>query len=449
MNLRLLAPLALLCLGIAASVSFAESTQAAAHFDAITRKAEKEFPSLLNLYHHFHRNPELSFHEEKTAARLADELKKLGFEVTQGIGGHGVVAVMTNGAGPTLLVRADMDALPVVEETGLDYASRVKTKDAEGNEVGVMHACGHDIHITSLVGTARVLTSMKEAWKGTLVMIAQPAEERGAGARAMLADGLYTRFPRPDYAIALHVDAGIAAGQIGYVSGFAMANVDSVDITIRGRGGHGAYPDQTKDPIVIAAQVVLALQTIVSREISPIEPAVVTVGSIHGGTKHNIIPDDVHLQLTIRSYKDEVREQIMEAIRRITKGISVAAGVPEELAPLVKIQDEYTPAAYNDPKLTERVVGVLSQLLGEGNLLPREPVMGGEDFGRYGREEPRVPIFMFRLGSVPAERARASQTEGKPLPSLHSSLYYPDPEPTIKTGVRAMSAAAIDLLQPK
>jgi len=405
----------------------------------------KEIPSLLKLYEHLHANPEISFQEEKTGLRLGAEMKKLGFEVTQNIGGFGVVCVLKNGKGPTVLVRTDTDALPVKEATGLPFASTRTTTDDLGKTVPTMHACAHDVSMTCWNGVARVLTQLKREWKGTLVFIAQPAEERGAGARAMLADGLFKKFPLPDYCLALHVSADQPAGTLGYTSGFAMANVDSVDITVRGVGGHGSQPQSTKDPIVLAAQIVLALQTIVSREIHPLDPAVVTVGSIHGGTKHNIIPDEVHLQLTIRSYSDEVREKLIAAIKRIAIGQAVAAGLPEEKHPLVKVKDEYTPAAYNDPKLVARVNGVFEKWFGKDVLIERKPTMGGEDFGRYGRTEHKIPIYMFRLGGVSSAAMKQAQALGQPLPSLHSAKFAPDTA-CIKTGVTAMSAAVLELL---
>ncbi len=405
----------------------------------------KEIPSLLKLYEHLHANPEISFQEEKTGLRLGAEMKKLGFEVTQNIGGFGVVCVLKNGKGPTVLVRTDTDALPVKESTGLPFASTRTTTDDLGKTVPTMHACAHDVSMTCWNGVARVLTQLKREWKGTLVFIAQPAEERGAGARAMLADGLFKKFPLPDYCLALHVSADQPAGTLGYTSGFAMANVDSVDITVRGVGGHGSQPQSTKDPIVLAAQIVLALQTIVSREIHPLDPAVVTVGSIHGGTKHNIIPDEVHLQLTIRSYSDEVREKLIAAIKRIAIGQAMAAGLPEEKHPVVKVKDEYTPAAYNDPKLVARVNGVFEKWFGKDVLIERKPTMGGEDFGRYGRTEHKIPIYMFRLGGVSSAAMKQAQALGQPLPSLHSAKFAPDTA-CIKTGVTAMSAAILELL---
>lgn len=418
-----------------------------ANFKEIEQRLNAEYASLEQLYKHLHTNPELSFQEEKTAAVIAEELRKLGFEVVVNVGGHGLVGVMKNGAGPTLMIRTDLDALPITENTGLDYASTVRAVDDRGNEVGVMHACGHDLHMTSFVGTARMLAHFKDRWRGTLVMIGQPAEERGAGARAMLADGLLTRFPRPDYAIALHTNANLPAGTVGYCKGFALANVDAVDLTVFGVGGHGAYPHTTKDPIVLAAQIILALQTIVSREIKPIEPAVVTVGSIHGGSKHNIIPDRVDLQLTLRSYSDEVRQQTLAAIERIIKHTARAAGVPEDRLPVMKVRDEFTPATYNDPDLTERMAGAFKVALGNRYVMEVEPVMGAEDFGLYGRQEPKIPTCIFWLGSVAPEKFAHSQKEGTPLPSLHSPLFAPEREPSIKTGVMAMTAAALELLK--
>ncbi len=415
---------------------------------ALDAAVNAETASLDALYKHLHQSPELSYHEKETAARIARELAEAGFEVTAGVGGTGVVGVLKNGPGPTVLVRTDLDALPVEEKTGLDYASKVRTRDDAGKEVAVMHACGHDMHMTAFIGVARALGKLRDRWSGTAVFIGQPAEERGGGALAMLNDGLYTRFPRPDYALAFHVDAALEAGRIGYREGFGMANVDSVDVTIRGLGGHGAYPHATKDPVVIAAQVILALQTIVSREVRPIDAAVVTVGSIHGGTKHNIIPDEVQLQLTLRSYSDENRELILTAVRRIVTGIARAAGVPPDREPVIKLaNDEYTPATYNDPALVQRLVGVWKPLLGESNVVARDPEMGGEDFSRYGRVDPKVPIMLVRLGAIDDARMAASKSPGAGLPSLHSPLFWPALHPTIENGVKAMTAAVMELLK--
>jgi hippurate hydrolase len=415
--------------------------------EAVRSRMDSEYPALFELYKHFHANPELSFQEEKTAARLADELRRSGYDVTTGVGGHGIVTVLKNGSGPVVLVRCDLDGLPVKEQTGLPYASAATAKDDSGKEVPVMHACGHDIHMTCLVGVARVLKQLREHWQGTLVLIGQPAEERGGGAQRMIADGLFTRFPRPDYCLALHDDSSLVAGAVGYTEGYALANVDSVDITVRGVGGHGAYPQATKDPIVLAAEIVLALQTIVSREIAPGEPAVVTVGSIHGGSKHNIIPDEVQLQLTLRSYTDEVRQQTIAAVKRIARGQAIAAGVPEDRMPIVTVTDDFTPATYNDPELTRRLAGVFKSWFGSQMVIRKKPVMGGEDFSEYGRTEHKIPICMFMVGAVSEEAMKESARAGKSLPSLHSPIFAPAPEPTIKTGVTAMTAAVFELMK--
>jgi hippurate hydrolase len=402
-----------------------------------------ELTGLEAFYRRLHKSPELSLAEFRTSALLAEELTKLGFKVTTKFGGTGVVGVLENGKGPTVLVRTDMDALPVTEKTGLPYASTVRTRDKQGNEVGVMHACGHDMHMTCAIGVARVLTALKDSWKGTLIVIGQPAEEIGTGARLMLEAGLFKKFPRPDYCLALHCDANRAHGTVGYTEGLALANVDSVDILVKGKGGHGAAPHTTVDPIVLAARIILDLQTLVSRETSPTDPAVVTVGSIHGGTKHNIIPSEVKLQLTVRSTKDKVRQHLLDGIKRIAEGCAKAANAPP---PEVKVDpSEYTPALLNDPALTRRVVGVLRGALGEKNVAARPPVMGGEDFSRYGQTG--IPIFLFWLGTVAPERVAEAGREGaRPLPSLHSELFAPVPGPAIKTGVRAMSMAVLDLL---
>lgn len=415
-----------------------------------------ELPSLVATYRLLHAAPELSHHEEKTASLVAKELASLGFEVTEHVGkfarpewvGHGVVAVMKNGAGPTVLVRADLDALPVEEKTGLAYASKVRTKTDSGQDTSVMHACGHDVHVTTLLGTARMLARLKNRWQGTLVLIGQPAEETIDGAKAMLNDGLYTRFPKPDYALALHDNSDLEAGKVAYTSGYALASSTTVDITVRGIGGHGSRPEATRDPVVVAAEVVLALQTIVSREVSPLDSAVVTVGSIQGGTKANIIPDEVNLKLTVRAYKEEVRLRILASIERITKGIAQAAGIPAERAPIVKVSEtEVTPATYNDPKLTQRLANVFEQTLGKENVLEWPQIMGSEDFGRLSLEGHQIPLCLFWLGAIDPEKVQRSKQEGKPLPSLHSSLFEPLPEPTIRTGVKAMTAAILEVMK--
>ena len=416
------------------------------HHATVQKRVEAEYPSLFEFYKYLHAHPELSFQESRSAGRVAEELRRCGFEVTTGVGRQGVVAVFRNGVGPTVLVRTDLDALPVKEITGLPYASTVTATNAEGVVVPVMHACGHDLHMTCLVGTARVLTGMKDRWNGTLVFIGQPAEELGLGARAMLADGLYQRFPRPDFCLALHDNAQYPAGSIVYTPGFTFANVDSADLVVHGVGGHGAYPHTTKDPIVLAAKIVLALQTIVSREVKPGEPAVITVGSIHGGTKYNVIPSDVHLQLTVRSYTDAVRNQLLEAIKRVARGEAAAAGIPENLMPEFKLAEGFTPATYNEPKLTERIVTVFKSWFGEQAVILKTPSMGGEDFSEFGRTAEKVPLFNFEVGGVDPVKYQESQRSGAALPSLHSAVWAPVVEPTMKTGITAMSAAVLELL---
>ena len=431
--------------GVLATVSLGAAEPArdssSAQSSAVLAPLDAIYPDLEKLYLDLHQTPELSFHEEKTAAKMAERLRALGFEVATGVGKTGVVGVLRNGKGPTVLLRTDLDALPVEEKTGLPYASKVTTTDDAGDTVHVMHACGHDIHMTSWIGAATLLSRAKSRWGGTLVMVGQPAEEKGGGARAMLADGLYTKFPKPDFAFAIHDSAQAPSGKVEYVSGYALANVDSVDITIYGKGGHGAYPHTTIDPIVIAARTVLALQTIVGRENNPLDPAVVTVGSIHGGTKHNIIPDEVKLQLTVRSYKDDVRKHLLEAIARIAKAEAAAAGATRP--PDVSVTDG-TPATYNDPALTKRVAGALSRGLGAANVSEGQPVMGGEDFSEFGRAG--VPAAILWVGAVEPKKVEAAKAGGPSLPSLHSSGFAPDREPTIRTGVKTVTLAALELL---
>ncbi len=412
----------------------------------IKARVNREYENLFQLYRHLHENPELSFQESKTAERIGQELKLTGYQVTSGIGGFGLVGMMKNGEGPTLMIRTDLDGLPVTEQTGLEYASRTKTRNEQGIEVGVMHACGHDIHMTSFVGTARLLSQLKDHWRGTLLMVGQPAEERGGGAKAMLEDGLFQKFPRPDHVLAMHDAANLETGKVGIAEGNALAGVDSVDLTIRGVSGHGAYPQATKDPIVLSAQIILAMQTIVSREIPPTEPAVLTVGSIHGGTKHNLIPDEVRLQLTVRYYSDSVRATVLEGIERISKNMALAAGVPPDRLPVMKVS-ESIPPTINNPQLARRIQSLLEAFLGKENVMNLGPVMGGEDFGFFGRTAEKIPICIFWLGAVNRARYLESQKPGsQPLPSLHSSLFAPDAEPAIKTGVKAMTAAALELL---
>ena len=426
---------------VVAEVSVAPPRAGAAA--AVDAWLAEELAGLTDLYEHLHAHPELSLEEAETAARVAAELAPAGYAVTPAVGGHGVVAVLENGSGPTVLLRGDMDALPVTEATGLPYASRVRAVRPDGSETGVMHACGHDVHTTNLVGTARLLADLRERWRGTLVIVAQPAEELGLGARGMLGDGLLERFPRPDFAVALHVSNELPAGEVGYTSGWAAANVDSVDVTLHGRGGHGARPHQAADPIVASAHLVTALQTLVSRRVDPVEPAVVTVGSIHGGTKHNVIPDSVHLQLTVRSYSDAVREQLLDGIRQLAEDVCTAFECAKP--PEIRVKETYTPAVYNDPELAAGAAALFGGLLGAERVHALPAGMGGEDFGMLPRAA-GVPGLLYRLGSVDPARVAAAEAGGEPLPSLHSSRYAPLPEPTLRTGVRTMAHLALGLL---
>lgn len=432
-------------LGILLAAVPATGIAAGADPSDLDRIIDKEYASLDELYRHLHAHPELSLHERETARRVAAELKAAGFEVTPGVGGNGVVAVRRGGPGPTVMWRSDLDALPVKEETGLPYASAVVTTDDGGRPVPVMHACGHDLHMTTIVGLARGLAALSRRWSGTVVLIGQPAEERVKGAEAMIKDGLLTRFPRPDAVLAMHVKADLPSGVVGYRAGPAFANVDSVDIRVHGRGGHGSAPHTTVDPVVMAARIVLALQTIVSREIDPIESAVITVGSIHGGTKHNIIPDTVDLQLTVRSYSDGTRARLLEGIRRNVQAEAAAAGAPRP--PEVTV-GESTPATVNDPGLVRRTVEALKRALGSDRVVEVPPIMGSEDFTYYGREG--IPAFMFNLGTTaPARIEESRRPGGSPLPSLHSSQYAPEREAAIRGGVRAALVAVMELLQPR
>ncbi len=418
--------------------------------------ADAELPSLLGIYKDIHSHPELSAHEQRTAALVANELRAAGCEVTEHLGkyeksdlkGYGVVGVMKNGDGLTVLVRTDMDALPVKEETGLPYASKVVAKNDEGKDVHVMHACGHDAHIAAFIGTARALAKLKDQWHGTIVFVAQPAEETGNGARALLRDGLYQTFGKPDFALGFHDKADMQTGHIGVTEGYTYANVDSVDVTVRGVGGHGAYPHKTKDPIVLAAEMINAWQTIASRENNPLDPIVVTVGSIHGGTKHNIIPDEVKMQLTVRTYKADVRERVLAAIDQIAKGIATAGGVPPERAPIVSVaKDQFTPATYNNPELTKRLVTVWKKSLGNNNVEIVDPTMGGEDFSEYSLPDHSIPAVDFHIGAVDPAKIAEFKQAGKELPTLHSSKFAPVPGPTIRIGIIGMTAAVLELMK--
>lgn len=417
-----------------------------AQADDLRAQLKGDMPELMELYRDLHAYPELSFQEHRTAAKLAAIARDLGFEVTESVGQTGVVAVMRNGDGPTVLLRADMDGLPVAEQTGLTFASKQVGTPASGVESGIMHACGHDTHMAGWVGAARLLSSNKDLWQGTLVMILQPAEELGEGARAMLDDGLFIRFPKPDYALAFHDAAQVPAGVIGYAKGYALANVDSVNISIPGIGGHGAYPHTAKDPIVIASALVMRLQTLVSRELNPQDPAVVTVGSFHSGTKHNIISDEAKLQITVRSYSDETRKHLLDGIARIAKAEALAAGMPDDKLPVVEVEDNYTPATYNNPELTDRVMAALAPRF-EGRVIEAPPVMGGEDFSLYRRADPdNIQSFILWVGGVPHDQWAKSQSGELSLPSLHSPFWAPDAERVIATGAEALAAAAMELM---
>ena len=418
--------------------------------------ADAELPSLFAIYKDIHAHPELSTREEKTAALMAKELRAAGCEVTENFGKYdnpnlkcyGVVGMMKNGNGPTVLVRTDMDALPVHEETGLPYASTVTTKNDEGRDVSVMHACGHDAHMAAFIGTARALQRMKDQWSGTIMFVAQPAEEAVGGARAMLKAGLYDRFGKPNFALGFHDKADLQTGHIGVTPGYTYANVDSVDVTVRGIGGHGAYPHKTKDPVMLAAEMINAWQTIASRENNPIDPVVVTVGSIHGGTKHNIISDEVKMQLTVRTYKADVRDRVLGAIDRIAKGIATAGGVPTDRAPVVSVsKDQYTPSTYNNPDLTKRLVEVWKKTLGPDNVDIVDPTMGGEDFSEYSLPDHSIPAVDFHIGAVDSEKIAQFKKEGKELPTLHSSKFAPVPEPTIRVGIIGMTSAVLELMK--
>ncbi len=407
---------------------------------AINDWLDANLPSLSETYVWLHAHPELSFEEQATAKYVAEKFRGAGFEVTVGVGGHGVVAMMTNGEGPTLMLRTDLDGLPVTEQTPLAFASTVQVDVPGGGKSGVMHACGHDVHMTNLIAVAQFLSQHRDDWSGTLMLIGQPAEEKGAGARAMLSDGLFTKFEKPDFAVAMHVSADTPTGSIKLRPGYALANVDSIDITVKGRGGHGSAPDTTIDPIVQAAELVMSLQTIVSREVKPLEPAVVTVGSIHGGFKHNIIGDECHLQLTVRSYGEVVRQQLLKAIQRKALAVAQSYGAPEP----VLVFSEGTPSLKNDEQLTARLRKVFETTIGVEQVGVSDPSMGGEDFSQYGIAG--VPILMYGVGSVNQDRLSRYESMEVPPPSLHSGIYYPDFEPTLRTGVKTMVAAALDLL---
>lgn len=406
----------------------------------IQQVIQEDIPYLVDFYKTRHQSPEISLREKNTSKALASELRQIGFSVTENYGGYGVVAIMKNGKGPKILYRTDMDALPMPEKTELAYASK-EMIEYNGEQTGTMHSCGHDVHMSTWVGTARAMAKMKDQWSGTLMFIGQPAEEIGAGAKMMLDEGLYDEFGVPDYAIGLHSNPTIPAGQIGIAAGYTMANTESVDIKVFGVGAHGAAPHMSIDPVVTASLIVMELQTIVSRNLKPTESAVVTVGAIKGGIKHNIIPDEVTLKLTVRTYTEEVRKMVHKRIKEISRGIAIAAGLPEDKMPVVTIPDTFTPANYNHPDLVDRIKASAAKGIGEANVLYAEPQMVGEDFSRYGTTIHKVPAVLYWLGTVPDHRVKSGD-----MPGLHSPYYYPAPEKSISTGVLVSSQAMMDIL---
>lgn len=409
---------------------------------SLSSQVDSVFPDAHALYLDLHQHPELSSHETRTAALLAERLRALGYEVTEHIGGTGVVGIMKNGNGPTVMLRTELDALPVEEKTGLAYASKVRAKDDSGRDVPVMHACGHDLHMSSLIGAATIMAHNKDSWHGTLMLVAQPAEETITGAQRMVKDGLFTRFPKPDIGIALHDTNSLPVGKVSVTPGFAKAAADSLRITVYGKGGHGAFPEKTIDPVLIAARIAVTLQTIISREIKPGDAAVITVGYIQAGTKNNIIPDDAQMGITVRSFKPAVRQHLLAAIERVAKGEAEAAGA--EKMPLVE-KYESTSAVYNDPVLTQHLQALLEGLLGKGNVQIEDPIMTSEDYAVF--VEAGVPSFYFMLGAANPQKYAEAKASGKDLPTNHSPLFAPDAEPALRTGITAEVAILRDLLK--
>jgi hippurate hydrolase len=409
--------------------------------DQLQNYIKEDLNFLISFYKDLHQNPEISLQEKQTSKKLAAELRKLGFEVTENFGGYGIVGILKNGDGPRVLYRTDMDALPMHEKTNLDYASS-KTVSYNGMDVGTMHSCGHDVHMTTWLGTARAMVKMKDQWKGELMLIGQPAEEIGMGSKMMLEEGLYEKFGVPDFGFGMHCNPEMPAGKVGVSEGYTFANTESIDIKVFGKGAHGATPHLSIDPVVVASMIVMEIQTIVSRNISPMDNVVITVGAIHGGTKHNIIPDEVTLQLTVRTFTDEIRKKVHQRIREVARGVAIASGLPAALHPEVIIPEVYTPANYNDPELTNKFREIASGTLGQANVLKTQPLTVGEDFSRYGQTEENVPTIMFWLGTISEEKAAS-----KDLPGLHSPFYYPLPEKSIETGVTVMSSTLMKMMQ--
>jgi len=412
---------------------------------SIEESIKQDIPYLKSLYLDIHKNPEISLMEKETSKKLANELEKIGFKVTRNFGGYGVVGIFKNGNGPTILYRTDMDALPMKEKTGLSYASQIITKNFDGNDVGTMHSCGHDMHMTVWTGTARALIERKNEWKGTIIMIGQPAEEIGAGAAMMLNEGLFEKYPIPDYGIALHSSPIIPSGKVGFGKGYTMANTESVDIKVFGQGAHGASPHMSIDPIVTASIIVMELQTIVSRNINPLDDAVITVGSFQGGTKHNIIPDEVKLQLTIRTYKEKVRKLIHKRIKEICNGVASSMGLDKSQWPEVIIPEKYTPANFNDSKLVDLMMNSSKEIIGVNNVIVSDPQMVGEDFSRFGNTKEKIPTVLYWLGTVPDDRMKKYEAGNYALPGLHSPFYYPEIEQSIITGIKVNTQAMIKI----
>ncbi|MBX6315293.1 MAG: amidohydrolase [Isosphaeraceae bacterium] len=422
----------------------------------LSERVEKELPAALDTYKAIHAAPELSHYEEKTAASVAKELKAAGCDVFTGIGkftrpewkGHGVAGVLTNGGGPVVLIRAELDALPITEQTRLPYASKVQATTDRGAKTGVMHACGHDLHLAAMIGTARLLAAQKDRWRGTVVFVAQPAEETLDGVKAMLADGLFKKVPRPDYCLALHCIGDLATGEVGITPGPALASVQVLEVTVRGKGGHGSRPHEAKDPVVVAAQIILALQTIVSRETSAVEPVGVTVGAIQGGTRASIIPEEVRMLVSVRALDDRGRDRAVQAVERIAKGTALAAGVPEELAPIIRrSEDEKVSGTYNDPALSERLSAVFARELGADKVLRIKPRMAGDDFAHFGSVEGKaIPSLVYLLGTADPQKTEESRRTGIPLVSVHNPRFAPIPGIALRTGMRTMTSAVLDLL---
>lgn len=430
-----------------ASACVLASASSTAMAEPVADAVARDLPGLMETYRNLHANPELSFQEVRSAKIMADAARKAGFTVTEKVGRTGIVAVLKNGAGPTVLIRADMDGLPVVEQTGLPFASVKRGTSTAGVESGIMHACGHDTHMTAWIETARLMAARKAEWFGTLVMIGQPAEEMGLGALEMLKDGLYTRFPKPDYALAFHDTPELAAGVVGAAKGWGLANVDSVDLLVRGVGGHGAYPQTTRDPIVLASAIVMKLQTLVSRESNPLDPVVVTVGSFHAGTKHNIISDQARLELTVRSYSDETRTRLLDGIARVARGEAIASGVPDALMPQVTVKEPHTRATWNTPEFVEEAVADLRSTMGVDNVVITPSAMGGEDFGEFRRaDEAHIKSVIFWVGGADLAKLAAAKAGGPPMPSLHSPFWAPQADKVIASGAQALTLTALRLM---